>query len=117
MQDDYGNVLPGVKTISERLAALGDGMAGVSASLAAGDARMTRIEDNAAQLRTDLAENTKATREVVENTKDIVRLAQAIEGLQLLIERIARWARPLAAIAAMFAALFGAWKAFRGGGQ
>eukprot|EP01034_Spumella_vulgaris_P027837 gene27837-34617_t len=102
MQDDYGNALPGAKTISERLAALGDGMAGVSASLAAGDARMTRIEDNAAQLRSDLAENTKATREVVENTKDIVRLAQAIEGLQQLIERIARWARPLAAIAAMW---------------
>ena len=34
-----------------------------------------------------------------------------------LIERIARWARPLTAIAGLCAAVFGAWKVFRGGGQ
>ena len=47
----------------------------------------------------------------------IVRLAQAIEGLQQLIERIARWARPLTAIAALCGAVYGLWRAFRGGAQ
>ena len=54
-----------------------------------GDERMSRIEGNNERLQGELESNTKATKEVAENTKDIVRLAQAIEGLQQLIERIA----------------------------
>lgn len=60
MQDDFGNAIGPhvVRTISARLDD--------------GDARMQRIEGDVSALRSDLAENTAATKAVVESTSELV---------------------------------------------
>ena len=68
MQDDFGNLVPSGKTAS------------LNERLIAGDERMNRIEGSVAALSEEMAENTKATREVADSTKDLVEFFQAMKG-------------------------------------
>lgn len=113
MQDDYGNELP-AKTINERLQILGSGVNQMRDSLRAGDERMTRIEDNAADLRDELAENTRATRAVAGNTAELVELFQSFKGAIKVLNWLGKLAKPMAYIVGLGTAMLGFWAALKG---
>lgn len=99
MQDDYGDELP--KTLDERLMA--------------GDERMTRIESNVAALGQELADNTKATREVAESTRDLVEFFQAMKGAFKVLNWLGKIAKPAGYIVALGTAVAAFWSALKGG--
>lgn len=98
IQDDFGTLVhtPGTASINERLAA--------------GDARMTRIEQS-------LAENTKATQETAESTSELVELIQALKGAFKALEYIGKLARPLGYILKVGVAIAAIWATIKTGGQ
>lgn len=114
MQDDYGNALTGAKTINERLQVLGASMDEVRGSLRSGDERMTRIEDNAATLRAELASNTQATKEVADNTRELVELFQSFKGAIKVLNWLGKLAKPMAYIVGLGTACVGFWAALKG---
>lgn len=114
MQDDYGNAIGNAKTINERLQMLGVSMDEVRGSLRTGDERMTRIEDNADTLRAEMASNTKATREVADNTRELVELFQSFKGAINVLNWLGKLAKPIAYIVGLGTALLGFWAALKG---
>lgn len=117
--NDYGDlVLSGkTKTIGERVEAIGDHLTKVDDQMQAGDKRMTRIEGNVAKLRGELAANTKATKQLEENTKEIVEFFRAVQGALKVLNWLARVAKPLGYIAGAVSAAIGLWAAWKGKGQ
>lgn len=97
IQDDFGNLVhpPGAPSITARLDA--------------GDARMTRIEQ-------DLAENTLATQEVAANTSELVSILNALKGAFKVLEFIGKLAKPIGYIVSLGAAVAGVWVAIKTGG-
>lgn len=114
MQDDYGNAIGNAKTINERLQMLGASMDEVRGSLRAGDERMTRIEDNASTLREELASNTQATKQVADNTRELVDLFESFKGAFRVLNWLGKLAKPMAYIVGLGASLVGLWTAMRG---
>jgi hypothetical protein len=102
MQDDFGDSV----TVPGGL--------GIRARFDAGDQRMGRIEGDLAAVREELAENTRATKEVVTNTADLVEFFQAAQGAFKVLNWIGRVAKPVSTIAAAFAAVIGVWSAVKG---
>lgn len=98
IQDDFGNLVhtPGTASITERLNA--------------GDARMTRIEQN-------LAANTAATRETAENTSELVDIFRAFKGAMKVLEYVGKLAKPLGYILKAGLAVAAVWVAVKTGGQ
>ena len=93
--DNYGNLVDAttVEALADRLDL--------------GDKRMTRIED-------DLAKNTELTRQLAENTAEIVAFFAAVKGAFKVLDWIGRLAKPVGAIATMVAGVAAAWAVFRG---
>lgn len=114
MQDDFGNAIGSAKTINERLQVLGASMDDMRGSLRSGDERMTRIEDNAATLRAELADNTKATRAVADNTAELVELFQSFKGAIKVLNWLGKLAKPMAYIVGLGTACVGFWAALKG---
>lgn len=102
MTDDFGNLVPPptVRSINQRLEA--------------GDARMTRIEDDVAAVRSDLQANTIATQAVASNTAELVEMFQAMKGALKVLNWIGSWAKPMAYIVAFGTAAVGFWTAIKG---
>lgn len=98
IQDDFGNLVhtPGTASITDRLDA--------------GDARMTRIEQ-------DLADNTRATQATADSTSELVELLKAFKGAFKVFEYIGRLAKPLAAILSVGVAIAGVWATVKSGGH
>lgn len=95
MQDDF--------VVKELLAADRE----ISERLAAGDARMSRIE---AELRVA----TQTVDAVKADTSEIVEAFDAMKGAFKVLNWIGSFARPVAGIVALAAALWGLWSAVRG---
>lgn len=93
--DNYGNLVDA--TTVEALAG----------RLDQGDERMTRIED-------DLAKNTELTKQLADNTAEIVEFFVAVKGAFKVLNWIGKLAKPIGAIAAAAAAAAAAWAAFKG---
>ena len=115
MQDDYGNAIGSAKTINERLQMLGASMDEVRGSLRSGDERMTRIEGNADTLRAELASNTQATKEVADNTRELVELFQSFKGAIKVLNWLGKLAKPMAYIVGLFTAIAGFYTALNSG--
>ncbi|WP_240933154.1 hypothetical protein [Diaphorobacter sp. HDW4B] len=103
MQDDFGNLVPSGKTAS------------LNERLIAGDERMNRIEGSVAALSEEMAENTKATREVADSTKDLVEFFQAMKGAFKVLNWLGKIAKPAGYIVALGTAVAGFWSALKGG--
>ena len=82
-------------------------LAAINERLNMGDIRMSAVER-------DLSANTSATREIVDNTRDLLDAFDALQGAFKVLGWIGRGARPLGWIAAAVAACAGAWAALRG---
>ncbi|WP_029524877.1 hypothetical protein [Polaromonas glacialis] len=98
MQDDFGNLVHP------------PGTAALTARLDAGDARMTRIEQ-------DLAVNTTATRETADNTSELVDIFKAFKGAMKVLEYVGKLAKPLGYILKAGLAVAAVWVAVKTGGQ
>ena len=72
-------------------------------ALAAGDARMTTIEQQIAELRTELATNTALTQDI----RDVLETGKALFRLGGWLAKIGAWLAPIIAAAA---AVFAVWK-------
>lgn len=109
IQDDYGNLVsrPGAATINEKLSAIGEHLTKVDDQMLAGDERMTRIEAG-------LTENTVATQQVADNTKDLVELFQAMKGALKVLNWLGKLAKPMAYIIGLGTAALGFWTALKG---
>lgn len=103
MQDDFGDAV----TVP--------GALGIRARLDAGDQRMGRIEGDVAAVREELAENTRATKEVASNTAELVELFQSFKGAIKVLNWFGKLAKPMAYIVGLGTALLGFWTALKGG--
>ena len=111
----YGNAIGNAKTINECLQVLGASMDELRSSLRSGDERMTRIEGNADTLRAELASNTKATKEVADNTRELVDLFESFKGAFRVLNWIGKLAKPMAYIVGLFTAIAGFYAALKSG--
>jgi hypothetical protein len=102
MQDDFGDSVTVPGTLSIR------------ARLDAGDQRMGRIEGDVAAVREELAENTRATKEVASNTAELVELFQSFKGAIKVLNWFGKLAKPMAYIVGLGTALLGFWTALKG---
>jgi hypothetical protein len=102
MQDDFGTQIPPamVSTIASRFDE--------------GAERMGRIEGDMAAVRTELAENTRATRDVAASTAELVEFFEAMRGAFRVLSWLGMLAKPLGAIAALVAALVAVASAMKG---
>lgn len=102
MQDDFGTqITPAVaRTIAARFDE--------------GAERMGRIEGDMAAVRTELAENTRATRDVAASTAELVEFFEAMRGAFKVLSWLGMLAKPLGAIAALVAALVAVVSAAKG---
>ena len=96
IQDDFGNLVEPThaKTINERLEA--------------GDRRMAAIE-------TDLAENTRATKELAAAVKDVVDFFGTMKGAFKALDMLGRLAKPLGYIVGLGASIAAFWTAIKSG--
>lgn len=85
----------------------------IPGELAAINDRLNRGEIRMAAIERDLSANTSATREVVDNTRDLLDAFDALQGAFKVLGWIGRAARPFGWIAAAVAACAGAWAALR----
>lgn len=102
MQDDFGDAVSV------------PGALGIRARLDAGDQRMGRIEGDVAAVREELAENTRATKEVASNTAELVELFQSFKGAIKVLNWFGKLAKPMAYIVGLGTALLGFWTALKG---
>lgn len=114
--NDFGVLVQSgkTKTIGERVEAIGDHLTKVDDQMQAGDARMTRIEDNVAEVRDELSRNTEATQELERNTRDLVEFFQAMQGAFRVLNWLGKIARPAACVVGLGTALVGFWAALKG---
>ena len=74
--------------------------------------RVAQLETSLAKLTTDLAENTRATKRVEENTKGLVGALGNLDGFNKVCTALVRYTKPLF-ITAVFA--LGIWKGMKTG--
>ena len=97
MQDDFGNEIHPL-TVHDIRQRLRDGAA-----------RMARIE-------AELAVVTTATESIKSDTSELLEVLAAMKGAFKVLDWLGRFARPVAAIVALAAALWGLVGAVKGGG-
>lgn len=97
MQDDFGNEIHPL-TVHEIRKRLGDGAV-----------RMKRIE-------AELAVVTTAIESIKSDTSELLQVLDAMKGAFRVLDWLGRFARPLAAIVALAAALWGLVTTVKGGG-
>lgn len=82
--------------------------------LIVGATRMARTEAAAEQIRADLEENTKMTKEVLGGLGDVVEFFTAMKGAFKVLNWVGAVAKPVAAIVGLVTAAAVAWKAWGG---
>lgn len=80
--------------------------------LIVGATRMARTEAAAEQIRADLEENTKMTKEVLGGLGDVVEFFTAMKGAFKVLNWIGAVAKPIAAIVGLGTAALVAWRAW-----
>lgn len=93
----------------------------IDAELIVGAARMSRTEAATEQIRTDMEEmredmneNTKLTKDVVAGLGDVVEFFTAMKGAFKVLNWVGNAAKPIAAIVGLGTALFVAYNAWKG---
>ena len=102
MQDDLGTQI--TPAVARTIAARFDD----------GDERMGRIESDVAAVRTELEDNTRATKQLAASTADLVEFFEAMRGAFKVLNWIGKLAKPLGAITALCAALVAVVSAAKG---
>ena len=80
--------------------------------LLVGATRMARTEAAAEQIRADLEENTKMTKEVLGGLGDVVEFFTAMKGAFKVLNWVGAVAKPIAGIVGVVTAVIVAWKAW-----
>ncbi len=80
--------------------------------LIVGASRMARTEAAAEQIRADLEENTKMTKEVLGGLGDVVEFFTAMKGAFKVLNWLGAVAKPVAAIVGLGTAAMVAWRAW-----
>lgn len=80
--------------------------------LLVGATRMARTEAAAEQIRSDLEENTKMTKEVLGGLGDVVEFFTAMKGAFKVLNWVGAVAKPIAGIVGVVTAVIVAWKAW-----
>lgn len=80
--------------------------------LIVGASRMARTEAAAEQIRADLEENTKMTKEVLGGLGDVVEFFTAMKGAFKVLNWLGAVAKPIAAIVGLGTAALVAWRAW-----
>lgn len=80
--------------------------------LIVGASRMARTEAAAEQIRADLEENTKMTKEVLGGLGDVVEFFTAMKGAFKVLNWLGAVAKPVAAIVGLGTAALVAWRAW-----
>ena len=80
--------------------------------LIVGATRMARTEAAAEQIRADLEENTKMTKEVLGGLVDVVEFFTAMKGAFKVLNWLGAVAKPVAAIVGLGTAALVAWRAW-----
>ena len=94
MQDDFGNEIPTLSQMWERI---------------------TNFNDELSTVKEQLAENTEATKRIETNTGELIEILTSFKGAFKVLTWIGKIAVPLAAIAGLFTALYAAWQAIKTG--
>lgn len=79
-----------------------------------------RLHDGSAimaNLQSDLAENTRATKKIQEDTSELVGMFQNFKGAFDVLDKIGKLARPVGYIAMACSAVWGVFTAIKGGGK
>lgn len=82
--------------------------------LIVGATRMARTEAATEQIRADLEENTKMTKEVLGGLDDVVEFFTAMKGAFKVLNWLGAVAKPVTAIVGLVTAAVVAWKAWGG---
>ena len=75
--------------------------------------RIDVTEGELAQLKTDLAANTKLTVEVRDQTKEMVEFYGSMRGAFKVLNMIGKLAKPISAIMVLIVAVVGVWDAVK----
>ena len=75
--------------------------------------RIDVTEGELAQLKTDLATNTKLTVEVRDQTKEMVEFYGSMQGAFKVLNMIGKLAKPISAIMVLIVAVVGVWDAVK----
>lgn len=94
MQDDFGNEIPTLTQMWERI---------------------TNFNDELSTVKEQLAENTEATKRIETNTGEITEILNSFKGAMKVLGFIGKLAGPLAAIVGLFTAVYAAWHAVKTG--
>lgn len=79
--------------------------------------RLSRVETSQAAFRSELAENTKLTKDVQSSVSDLVDVLNALRGAFKVLETLGKIAKPVGYVAASVAAVWGAILAIKSGGD
>jgi len=82
-----------------------------------GDRRMSAMESRLSAIEGNLKANTEATTRIERNTAAMVEWSHAFEGALKVLEGIARLAKPIGVIVAVFTAIAGFYLALKGGNR
>ncbi|MBJ2155256.1 hypothetical protein [Variovorax sp. IB41] len=77
--------------------------------------RVGNLEDGFETLKTELADNTAATKRIEANTSDLVEAFANLKGAFKVLNWIGKFARPLGYIAGAIAAVVSLYTAFKAG--
>lgn len=94
MQDDFGNEIPTLSQMWERI---------------------TNFNDELSTVKEQLAENTEATKRIETNTGELIEILNSFKGAFKVFGWIGNLAKPLAAIIGLFMAIYAAWHAVKTG--
>lgn len=110
--DDFGNQVYASPSESEDLKELTMRVLRIEGELSVGASRMARTEAAAEQIRADLEENTKMTKEVLGGLGDVVEFFTAMKGAFKVLNWLGAVAKPIAAIVGLGTAAMVAWRAW-----
>lgn len=77
--------------------------------------RIARLEADSKLFASQLAENTADTKEVKQNTTQIISLMQSWEGAIKVLESVGRFFRPIGYVAIFVSACAAAWASIKSG--
>lgn len=110
--DDFGNRVYANQAEPKSLQELSVRVGRIEDELLVGATRMARTEAAAEQIRADLEENTKMTKEVLGGLGDVVEFFTAMKGAFKVLNWLGAVAKPVAAIVGLGTAAMVAWRAW-----
>ena len=94
MQDDFGNEIPTLSQMWERI---------------------TSFNEELTTVKEQLSENTEATKRIETNTGELIEILTSFKGAFKVLGWIGKLAVPLAAIVGLFSACYAAWSEIKTG--